>query len=70
VANIVHLFNQSLAYHVHQSDMGLVDMHKFTSDSDGFSNRGFHCDESHLDGRALQEIERRLTRDCAGANPV
>jgi len=48
----------------------LVDMHKFTSDSDGFSNRGFHCDESHLDGRALQEIERRLTRDCAGANPV
>jgi hypothetical protein len=55
---------------VHQSDMGLVDMHKFTSDSDGFSNRGFHCDESHLDGRALQEIERRLTRDCAGANPV
>ena len=70
VANIVHLFNQSLAYNVHQSDMGLVDMHKFTSDSDGFSNRGFHCDESHLDGRALQEIERRLTRDYAGANPV
>ena len=70
VANIVHLFNQSLAYHVHQSDMGLVDMHKFTSDSDGFSNRGFHCDESHLDGRALQEIERRLTQDYAGSNPV
>ncbi|MDA9794870.1 hypothetical protein N9C22_01235 [Paracoccaceae bacterium] len=68
--NIVNLFNQSLAYYVHHSDFGLVDMHKFTSDSEGFSNLGFHCDESHLDGRALQEIKRRLTQDYAGAHPV
>ena len=70
VANIVHLFNQNLAYQMHQSDMGLVDLHKFTCGSEGFSNRRFHCDNSHLDGRALQEIERQLSWDYAGANLV
>ena len=70
VANIVHLFNQNLAYQMHQSDMGLVDLHKFTCGSEGFSNRRFHCDDSHLDGRALQEIERQLSWDYAGADLI
>jgi hypothetical protein len=61
VARTVALFNTALQKYSLQRGFEMVDVFKFTSGDQGFSNGLFHVDNSHLGAKALPKIEQQLS---------
>ena len=61
VARAITLFNHALKKYSLQHGFDTVDVFKFTTGKDGFSNGLFHIDRNHLGEKALKEIQRQLS---------
>ena len=61
VASTVALFNAALKKYSLQHGFDTVDVFKFTTGKEGFSNGLFHIDNQHLGAKALPEIEQQLS---------
>ena len=60
VARTVKLFNTALKKYTLQHGFDMVDVFRFTTGKEGFSNGLFHVDKIHLGAKALLEIEQQL----------
>ena len=56
----IKLFNSVLNEHVLEHDFNIINVYKFTVDTDGFSNSSFHIDGHHLSTDAISEIEKQI----------
>ena len=59
-ATTVALFNKELHNQINHCNAELIDVHAFTTDDDGFSNKLYHIDNIHLGPIAIPEIEKQL----------
>ena len=60
VANVVHLFNETLKENLRKCSFGLIDVYEPTKAENGFSNNLYHCDKVHLDCRILDIIQDQI----------
>ena len=61
MARTVAMFNAALRKYTLQHGIAIVDVFKFTTDKNGFSNGIYHVDNYHLGPKAILEIERQFT---------
>ena len=61
VARTVKLFNTALKKYTLQHGFDMVDVFRFTTGKEGFSNGLFHVDNYHLGAKAITEIEQQLS---------
>ena len=54
------LFNSSLKQVTGKFGHNLIDVYRFTSDKDGFSNQFYHVDDRHLGPQAIPQLETIL----------
>ena len=59
VAKVVAFFNEALSQKLQESNIGMIDVYNPTKNVNGFSNRLYHCDSSHLDSRILGIIQKQ-----------
>lgn len=62
---IIKLFNQALNTMSQRFGFGFIDLFSFTANKLGISNRRYHCDNFHLDPRAVKPIEEILTTNIS-----
>ena len=60
VSKAVQLFNTELELKILNYEFNLIDVFKFTVGDNGFSNKLFHLDKSHLGPDAISEIEKQF----------
>ena len=59
-AKTIVQYNYSLAKYLSKRNFRLIDVHCFTADNSGFSNKRYHIDSIHLGPKAIQAIEPQL----------
>ena len=60
VADVIVAFNRNLENNAKLCDIKLIDVHKLTAGSDGFSNLLYHVDNWHLGPSIIPQIEKQL----------
>ena len=61
VSRVVELFNHIMKKNISECDFELLDVYKFTTGPDGFSNGLFHIDDCHLSSDAIPELEKQIS---------
>ena len=61
VCETVLAFNEALEKKVSENRFKLIDVHSFTANEQGFSNKKYHIDGHHLGPKAIRAFETQLT---------
>ena len=57
LSKLIELYNKILSERVIDSGFKLIDVYNLTKGADGFSNRKFHIDLTHLHPKTLEKIK-------------